>query len=259
MKRKLFVVSMLIVLVGAAVAWGEPIAREIYYQKKTNLAYPNTYTFRFSLWDTGIVDTGAKVWEEEKPVTITSALIKTYLGDDTPLDPAQFSKQLWVQVERKKGASYVRIGARDKLRASPYALNAGAGPGFVSVSAMSGIPRSTAYETHQSAGTGWIGRRGVMGSDYLTSPIQLPHSVTITSFSLTCYDADAVENCDAYLWRDDDLRLATVSTTGSAGLQTVTTTDINEPVVDNSLHAYYVYFYVTSANVTAVKAVVGYQ
>jgi hypothetical protein len=96
MTRRLFVVSMVMVLVGATVAWAEPIAREIYYQKKTTLAYPATYTFRLSLWDTGTVDTGVSVWEEEKEVKITSALIKTYIGTVTPLDPADFTEQLWV-------------------------------------------------------------------------------------------------------------------------------------------------------------------
>ncbi len=135
MERKLFVVSMLVILVGATVAWGEPIAKEIYYQKKTTLAYPAIYTFRFSLWN---VATGGdpvnKVWEEEKPVKITSAVIKTNLGNATPLDLADFSDQLWVQVERKKrDGSYVVIGTRDRLTASPYALNAGTNLGLLFV------------------------------------------------------------------------------------------------------------------------------
>jgi hypothetical protein len=124
---------------------------------------------------------------------------------------------------------------------------------------MGGIPRSTTYETTQSESAGWIGRRGVTGTEYLTVPIQIPEGVTITSFSLTCYDADAAQNCNAYLYRDDAVSMADIATTGSSGLQTVTTTTINEPVVDNLLHAYFVYFYVTSANITAVKAVVGFE
>jgi hypothetical protein len=126
MKRRLFVVSVLMVLVWATVAWGEPIAKEIYYQKKTTLAYPATHTLRFGLYDTPDVESGAPpVWEEEKPVKLTSALIKTYLGDTIPLDPSDFSEQLWVQVEKKKkDGTYVLIGKagaeRDKLLASPY-------------------------------------------------------------------------------------------------------------------------------------------
>jgi hypothetical protein len=125
MKKKLFVVSMLIVLVGATVAWGEPIAKEIYYQKKTTLAYPATYSFKFSLWDTPDVGTGVSVWEEEKQIRIKSAVIKTYLGDGTPLDPADFSQQLWVQVERLKKGEYVVMGTRDQLSVVPFALSAG--------------------------------------------------------------------------------------------------------------------------------------
>jgi hypothetical protein len=123
MKRKLFVVSMLMLLIGATVAWGEPIANEVYFEKKTTLAYPATYTLKFSLWNAGDVGAGDSVWEEDKTVTITSALIKTNLGDVTPLDPADFTEQLWVQVERKKkDGTYVVLGTRDKLRGSPYAL-----------------------------------------------------------------------------------------------------------------------------------------
>jgi len=134
---------MLMVLVGATVAWGEPIAKEIYYQKKTTLAYPATYTFRFSLWDTGDVGTGVSVWEEEKQVKITSALIKTYLGTVTPLDPADFSEQLWVQVERKKkDGTYVVLGIRDKPIASPYDLTGGIFSGTYT-SGYGGDPSST--------------------------------------------------------------------------------------------------------------------
>jgi len=123
MKRKLFVVSILMVLVGASVVWGEPIAREIYYQKKTTLAYPAIYSFKFSLWNSGTAGAGDKVWEEEKPgMKMTSALIKTYLGSVSPLDPADFSEQLWVQVERLKRGVYVVVGTRERLTASPYAL-----------------------------------------------------------------------------------------------------------------------------------------
>jgi hypothetical protein len=123
MKKKLFMSTILLVLVGATVAWGEPIANVIYYEKKTTLAHPATYTFRFGLWNAGTLGTGVSVWEEEKNVKITSALIKTYLGTATPLDSAIFSQQLWVQVERKKkDGSYVVIGLRDMLTPSPYAL-----------------------------------------------------------------------------------------------------------------------------------------
>jgi hypothetical protein len=125
MKRKLFGLAISMVLVGAAVAWGEPVATEIYYQKKTSLAYPATYSFKFSLWDTPDVGTGVSLWEEEKQIRINSPVIKTYLGDATPLDPADFSRQLWVQVERLKKGEYVVVGKRDQLSVVPFALSAG--------------------------------------------------------------------------------------------------------------------------------------
>jgi hypothetical protein len=103
-------------------AYSASVVKQIYYQKKTTLTYPKAYTFRFSLWDT---DTGgaAYVWSEEKSINMTSATIKTYLGEFSPLDVVDFSQQYWVQVERKKkDASYVPIGGRDMLVVVPYAL-----------------------------------------------------------------------------------------------------------------------------------------
>jgi hypothetical protein len=268
MKRKIFVVSILMVLVGATVAWGEPIAKEIYYQKKTTLAYPATYTFRFSLWDAVDVGTGVSVWEEEKQVKITSALIKTYLGDDTSLDPADFSKQLWVQVERKKkDGTYVILGTRDKLRASPYALYGGTG-GYVTVSSLAGGPLNNQnYQTStllgQVNGGYFYGKFGVTADfEFLVVPLQIPDGVTITSFTFTCYDLAASYDCLAQLVRDDGGYVANAVTTGSPGLQTVTTTPTGDPVVDNSLYGYNVFFYINGdagSSITPVRAVVEYQ
>jgi hypothetical protein len=262
MKRKLFVVSILMVLVGATVAGGEPIAKEIYYQKKAALAAA-TYTFKFSLWDTGTVGTGVSVWQEEKQVKVTSSLIKTYLGDTTPLDPADFSEQLWVQVERLKQGVFVVVGTRDKLTASPYALYGGTG-GYVTVSSLAGGPLyNQNYQTNVQYGSGFAGKFGVTADfEYLVVPLQIPDGVTITSFSFTCYDFDATYNCLAWLFRDDGYFMASVTTTGSPGLDTGTTTTIGEPMVNNSLYGYNVWFYVNGDagfNITPVRAIVEYQ
>ena len=102
-------------------AIADPVIKEIYYQKKTSLAYPATYTFRFSLWDAEVG--GNEVWFEEKPLKLTSNLIKTYLGDIEPLDSVDFSLQYWVQVDRKKkDGTYVPVGVRQTLGVVPYAL-----------------------------------------------------------------------------------------------------------------------------------------
>jgi hypothetical protein len=86
-------------------AIADPVIKEIYYQKKTSLAYPATYTFRFSLWDAEVG--GNEVWFEEKPLKLTNNLIKTYLGDLEPLDSVDFSLQYWVQVDQKRKTGHM--------------------------------------------------------------------------------------------------------------------------------------------------------
>lgn len=126
------------VVVSAANA--APVDQQIQYSKKTTLTYPRTYTFRFSLWDDETL--GTEVWSEEKAIRLTSATIKTRLGDSTPLEATDFSEQLWVQVERKKpDLSYVVLGKRDRLVSAPYAL-----PG------LSSFMRNVVF---QVAASGW--------------------------------------------------------------------------------------------------------
>lgn len=122
--RKGYLVSTLLAFLLSilSLAWADPVIRQIYYQKKTDLTYPKTYTLRFSLWDakTG----GTEIWSEEKPVYLTSGTIRTYLGNKVPLNPAEFEQQLWVQVERYRAKmdDYLVIGARDALEIVPYAM-----------------------------------------------------------------------------------------------------------------------------------------
>jgi hypothetical protein len=107
--------------VAVNLAWAAPVELLLYYTKKTTYVPSATDIFRFTLWDaeTG----GTKVWEEEKSIDLSGNLIKTYLGDTTPLDDVDFSQQYWVQVERKKrDGTYVVLGTRDILGVVPYAL-----------------------------------------------------------------------------------------------------------------------------------------
>ena len=120
--KKRYLIAMLVVFLLSilSIAWADPVIREIYYQKKTTLTYPKTYTLRFSLWDdeTG----GNEVWFEEKSVPMNNATIKTNLGSDTLLNPADFVQQLWVQVERKTRTGYALIGTRDILGVAAYSM-----------------------------------------------------------------------------------------------------------------------------------------
>jgi hypothetical protein len=122
MKKKLFLVVVLMVLIGVTWAWGADIEQEIAYKKKTSIAGPVQKLFRFSLWDAATV--GNMVWSEEKQAKVNSSgVISTLLGDTVPLNPDDFLQQLWVQVDRvKAGPTYTPVGVRDKLTMSPYAM-----------------------------------------------------------------------------------------------------------------------------------------
>ena len=116
------IVFLSILFLLTTTAWSPPVIRHIYYQKKTTLAYPSSPTLKFSLWDEETE--GMEVWSEEKRVSLTSNTIKTYLGDANPFDDValDFSRQYWVQVDRKTRAGYVPLGERDRLGITPYSF-----------------------------------------------------------------------------------------------------------------------------------------
>jgi YVTN family beta-propeller protein len=117
-KISFFAVIMILVLIGTASA--APVVKSLYYQKKFTSALPTgNQNFTFSLWDANTG--GFQVWSESKviPVTATTRLISTNLGDSVSLDPSEFSQQLWVQVECQ-GVGV--LGTREMLALVPYAL-----------------------------------------------------------------------------------------------------------------------------------------
>jgi len=133
----LVVVGLLILFVSGGTL-ADPVVKQIYYQKKTILAVPNTYTFKFTLWET---ESGGAipVWEEVKKLALTTSTLKTYLGDVNPLDGVDFSQQLWVQVERKAKAKYMAVGPRDAFALAPYALWSEVSGGGSSGSTLTGV------------------------------------------------------------------------------------------------------------------------
>jgi hypothetical protein len=120
--KKIIITSVVaFLLLVLTPVWASEVSKELPYQKKTNLAFPVTYTLRFSLWDAEV--DGNKLWEEDQTLSLKSATIKTSLGEGGSLDGVDFSQQLWVQVERvKKNEKTTVIGARDSLTAVPYAM-----------------------------------------------------------------------------------------------------------------------------------------
>lgn len=136
--------------------------------------------------------------------------------------------------------------------------------GYVSVSAITAVPRNSTFETNQANVGSAIGRYAVTaGTEYLLAPLFLPDGATITSFSFTCYDNDATYNSSAYLYRDDSTTAAQVVSTSSSSttLQTVTTTNINYPSVDNSLYGYFVYMGINGtagSDLVPIRVVVEY-
>lgn len=100
-----------------------------------------TYTIKFSLWDSAM--DGGELWSEEKSISLTGPKMKTYLGEVNGLEGVDFSRQLWVQVERRKAdGTYRPLGGREALGVVPYALyseSSGSGEG----STVTGITAGT--------------------------------------------------------------------------------------------------------------------
>ncbi|VAW62866.1 hypothetical protein MNBD_GAMMA09-1471 [hydrothermal vent metagenome] len=137
--------------------------------------------------------------------------------------------------------------------------------GIYSVSALVGIPRNTACPTNQqSVGGNNVGRSADdvnCGQDALLAPVSLPDGATITAFRCTVYDADNARDSSCFLINDLVAVMAQVSTTGSSGIQTVATTNINGAVIDNSSSSYIVAMDIDGSAITTlvpIRAVIEY-
>ncbi|KAF0219538.1 MAG: hypothetical protein FD174_1998 [Geobacteraceae bacterium] len=129
-------IAALLLLAWTAVAGAALVDAKLFYQKKltaapTSSTTTTNVTFTYTLWDSDALGSGTQKWIEIKniPVTSTTRLVSTYLGDVNPLLPADFNQQLWVQVE----ANGQVLGTRDKLAVVPYAL-------FSATSDVPGVP-----------------------------------------------------------------------------------------------------------------------
>ncbi len=121
MKAKLLFFASIVLTMVATSALAVPL-EQIPYTKKTTLPYPKDYTLRFSLCDDPVAGS-CTYWSEEKTVYLSSAKIKTYLGDTISLSGVNFSQQYYVQVEKKKAnGTYKVVGSREMLGVVPYSL-----------------------------------------------------------------------------------------------------------------------------------------
>ncbi|MBT8128340.1 MAG: hypothetical protein KJP10_00005 [Gammaproteobacteria bacterium] len=116
--------------------------------------------------------------------------------------------------------------------------------GFVSVSAVAGSHNEYNGETNRACGSfGCTRNTSVTPSPILlTTPVQLPHGASITSFTYRVYDDHPTANGTASLSRDIDgfAEIASASSSGSAGLETVSVGLAPGTIVDNSEAGYYV-------------------
>lgn len=131
MNRKHFtLLTVLFLLLAVTSLCAEPVKKELYYEKKTNLNFPAKCTLRFSLWnlESGGDEAVNMVWEDADVVMkLKSSKIQYYLGSNplAPLLGVDFTQQLWVQVDwwKKKTGTWVPIGVRDRLGVVPFAMS----------------------------------------------------------------------------------------------------------------------------------------
>ena len=144
-------------LLSATVAWAVPVTQQIPFTKTTTLAVPDTYTFRFSLWDiaTGGTAGANRAWWEIKDIAMTTKTLTTNLGSvantakrSGPLADVDFSEQYWVQFEKLEanGKTWTVVGKRTKFNIVPYAMWSAQGGDSVSVNPGNGLTGTTGPE-----------------------------------------------------------------------------------------------------------------
>ncbi len=136
--------------------------------------------------------------------------------------------------------------------------------GVVSVAALAGVPRVSATGTAQASVPGGVGRYQTSGEDdFLVIPIALPDGAVVTEFSYTFWDADAVVDGGAYLYRSDDTMMAKLATSGAvAEVREVKTASIEARKIDDSGFAYMVFLQMSSKagqNLVPISASVTYR
>ncbi|HUL58745.1 MAG TPA: hypothetical protein VLU43_05710 [Anaeromyxobacteraceae bacterium] len=136
--------------------------------------------------------------------------------------------------------------------------------GVVSVAALGGWPRLSSTGTAQGAVKGAVGRYQTSGDeDFLVVPVQIPDGAVVTGFSYTFYDNDPRVDGAAYLYRSDDVVLATVATAeAKEEVRTFSTEAVQNRKVDDAAFGYFVYMQVSpeaGPNLMPISASVTYR
>jgi hypothetical protein len=136
--------------------------------------------------------------------------------------------------------------------------------GVVSVSALSGVPRTSGVATAQASVPGGVGRYQTAGEDdFLVIPIALPDGAVVTGFTYVYWDDDQHVDGAAYLYRSDDTMMAEVVTQGaSAEVRSAQTEKIAVRKVDDSGFSYVVFMQTSAragANLMPIAATVSYR
>jgi hypothetical protein len=103
---------------------------------------PKTYNFRFSLWDAATG--GTQLWMEQRAYTIATRAVSHQRGSvsaGNPLNPADFSNQVYVQVEYYAGGRWVVVPGRSTFTFAAYSM----------YSANAGTPVQSCWDLNANA------------------------------------------------------------------------------------------------------------
>jgi len=120
--------------------------------------------------------------------------------------------------------------------------------GYAIAAAVTGVPRFATTSIQQTSGGGSVGVYAVAGgNDYVLCPIQLPQGAVVTQIAYLVKDNDATMGSTGWLYRSDQLAVASVGTTaGQASATPVWVSTALAHTVDNTVGGYYIYMQVDS-------------
>lgn len=130
---------------------------------------------------------------------------------------------------------------------------------YVAISAAGFGPVSPAY---QYANWGNKLTPADSSSPYYYAAVQLPHGATITNVYFAWYDTSGSNNAECKLFRNNlaggGIEMAKVTSSGSSGYGGGNDPSITEPLVDNSMYAYYLQWHLPDSNTGGTAVVIEY-